>query len=140
MKRSTLLELDGVGNVLLGIPLLVFPSAVSSFLGLSPSETTLYPVVLGSVFFGIGIALLVERFKPSLSGLGLGGAMTINLVFGLALVAWLLFGQAALPLRGAVVLWGLAAILVGISAAEVFSLGHGAHHKRLPPAGASPRS
>ena len=126
MKRSTLLELDGVGNLLLGIPLLLFPTAVSNFLGISTAGTTLYPVVLGSVFFGIGIALLVERFIPSLSGLGLGGAMTINLIFGLALIAWLLLSQTALPLRGAVVLWGLAVILVAISAAEVFSLQHGA--------------
>ena len=130
MKRSTLLELDGVGNILLGLPLLLFPDAVSSFLGLSSSDTTLYPVVLGSVFFGIGVALLVERFKPSLSGLGLGGAMMINLVFGVALVAWLIIGQTALPLRGAVVLWGLAVILVAISSAEVFSLRHGARDRR----------
>ena len=139
MKRSTLLELDGVGNLLLGIPLLVFPRTVSSFLGLTAADATLYPVVLGAVFVGIGGALLMERFKPSLSGLGLGGAMAINLVFGVALFCWLLFGQVALPLRGALVLWGLAAILVAIGLAEVFSLGAAAHATRLQAGGASPR-
>jgi len=122
MKQSTLLELDGVGNLLLGIPLLVFPGAVSRFIGLPAVEATLYPVVLGAVFFGIGLALLVERFKPSLSGLGLGGAMTINLVFGVVLAVWLVMRPVALSLRGALLLWGLAVVLVAISLAEVFSL------------------
>ena len=133
MNRSTLLELDGVGNVLLGIPLILFPSTVSRFLGLPPPNTTLYPVVLGSIFCGIGIALLVERFKPSWSGLGLGGAMSINALFGLVLVAWLVFGQTALLVRGAIVLWGLAVILIVISAAELIVIRFQADNQPFQP-------
>ena len=32
--NAKLLELDGVGNVLLGLPLLIFPGLVSRFLGI----------------------------------------------------------------------------------------------------------
>ena len=121
MMQARLLELDGVGNVLLGLPLLLFPGLVSDFLGLPRSGTTFYPAILGAVFVGIGIALLLERFKPSLRGLGLAGAMSINLVFGVVLAGWLLSG-VDLPTRGLLVLWILALILVGISVAEALSL------------------
>ncbi len=73
-------------------------------------------------FVGIGVALLLERFKPSLGGLGIGGAMSINLIFGVVLTGWLLLSGVGLPLRGALVLSILAVILVGISIAEAFSL------------------
>ena len=122
MTNSTLLELDGAGNVLLGLPLLLFPELVSEFLGLPAAGATFYSAILGSVFVGIGLALLLERFRPALGGLGLGGAMTINLVFGVVLTAWLLSSDVDLPTRGALVLWTLAVILVGISTAEALSL------------------
>ncbi len=74
------------------------------------------------MFVGIGVALLLERFKPSLGGLGIGGAMGINLIFGVVLTGWLLLSGVGLPLRGVFVLSILAVILVGISIAEAFSL------------------
>jgi hypothetical protein len=122
MAHARLLELDGIGNVLLGVPLLLFPGAVSSFLGLPPIGATFYPAILGAVFVGIGVALLVERFRPSLGGLGLGGAMSINLTFGVVLAGWLVLTDVELPARGLVVLSSLAVILVGISLAEAISL------------------
>jgi hypothetical protein len=122
MTSSRLLELDGIGNVLLGLPLLLFPRLVSEFLGLPDTGSSLYPVVLGAVFVGIGVALLLQRFQPSFGGLGLGGAMSINLIFGLVLGGWLLLSDADLPLRGVAVLAVLALVLVGISAAEAVSL------------------
>ena len=122
MAHARLLELDGIGNVLLGLPLLLFPGPVSSFLGLTPVDATFYPAILGAVFVGIGVALLVERFRPSLGGLGLGGAMSINLTFGVVLAGWLVLADVELPVRGLVVPSSLAVILVGISLAEAFSL------------------
>ncbi len=117
MTNNKLLELDGIGNILLGLPLLLFPEFVSEFLGL-PAESVFYPTILGAVFIGIGVALLLERFKPSLGGLGLGGAMSINLTFGIVLTGWLVLTEVELPLRGSLVLWILAVLLVGISLAE----------------------
>jgi hypothetical protein len=122
VTNSRLLELDGIGNVLLGLPLLLFPRLVTEFLGLPGTGSTFYPAILGAVFVGIGVALLLERFRPSLGGLGLGGAMSINLIFGLALGSWLLLSDAGLPYRGVIVLSTLAVILIGISVAEAFSL------------------
>ena len=120
--NSKLLEVDGIGNVLLGLPLILFPRAVLQFLGLSATGGTLFPVILGSIFIGIGIALLVQRFKPTVGGLGLGGAMSINLVFGVVLAGWLVVAGSDLLFRGALLLWALVLALVGIGLAEVFSM------------------
>ncbi len=121
MQRSTLLELDGAGNLFLGVIFLVFPNAVSELLGLPGGESRFYPTILGAILFGIGIALLLERFRGSqkFTGLGLAGALSINLSFGLALVVWLLASQVELTLLGSIVLWSLVVILVGISGIEL---------------------
>ena len=121
MQRSTLLELDGAGNLFLGVIFLVFPNAVSELLGLPGGESRFYPTILGAILFGIGIALLLESFRGSqkFTGLGLAGALSINLSFGLALVVWLLASQVELTLLGSIVLWSLVVILVGISGIEL---------------------
>lgn len=122
MTNLRLLELDGIGNVLLGLPLLLFPKLVSEFLGLSTNGAIFYPPILGAIFIGIGVALLLERFKPSVGGLGLGGAMSINLIFGVVLAGWLLLSGVSLSPRGMMILSILAVMLVGISIAEAVSL------------------
>ncbi len=122
MTNLRLLTLDGIGNVVLGLPLLLIPGLVSKFLGLSKQTATFFPIILGAVFVGIGIALLMERFKPSLGGLGLGGAISINLTFGIVLAGWLILSGTNLSFQGTLVLWLLALILVGISVAEALSL------------------
>jgi hypothetical protein len=74
--------------------------------------------LLGGVLIGIGIALLIERSRGR-SGLGLAGAISINLCAGLVLAGWLLFGSLDLPLRGQLFLWLLVVLLVGISGVEL---------------------
>jgi hypothetical protein len=122
MKESTLLEIDGIGNVLLGLPLIVYPTGVAHLLGIPFADQGFYPVILGALLLGIGIALLVERFSTRIRGLGLGGAMSINLTFGVVLAVWLIGSPAVLPVRGTVLLWVLVLVLVGISGFEVFSI------------------
>ena len=119
--RSGLLLLDGVGNLLLGLLLLVAPLQVTAWLGFPGQGTGFYGTLFGAVLFGIGIALLLERRAGggTARGLGLTGALVINTCFGLALAAWLLFGPVDLPARGAIVLWSLAVILVGLSGVEL---------------------
>ena len=121
MRESTLLELDGVGNLLLGVVLLALPQWVAEVVGLPAAESRFYPTVLGAILFGIGIALLLERFRSSrrLTGLGLAGALCINLSFGIALAAWLLVTGARLTALGTLLLWALVAILVGIGSLEL---------------------
>ena len=120
--RKVLLFLDGVGNVLLGLPLLVAPTAVATWLGL-PGGGSFYASLFGAVLIGIGIALLLEQRDSTgaAKGLGLTGALVINLCLGLAIAGWLIRGGLQLPLRGSLVLWTLVAILVGLSGLELLS-------------------
>ena len=122
MRESTLLELDGYGNVLLGLPLVFYPTGVAQLFGIPFADNAFYPIILGAVFIGIGIALLVERYRSKLKGLGIGGAMCINLTFGVVLGIWLLASGSELPIRGNIILWFLVLILVGISTFEWFSI------------------
>ena len=94
MNSKTLLLIDGIINLALGVGLLLFPAVLVDALGIPQAESRFYPNILGAVLFGIGIALLVERFdgKRSMNGLGLAGAIAINLCGGIVLGALLLFG------------------------------------------------
>jgi len=120
MRSSALLTVDAIVNLVLGFLLLVFPAGLVSMLGVPKADPAFYPSILGAVLFGIGIALLIERSRGS-SGLGLSGAIAINLCGGLVLAAWLVFGSIEVPLRGLIVLWGLVVVLVGISSFELIA-------------------
>ena len=120
--RSRLLTVDGVANLLFGIALLAFPGAFFEALGLPRTGGGLYATILGGVLIGIGIALLQEsRARPhARTGLGLGGAVVINLVAGVAIAAWLLFSAAqGASAGGRILLWLLLLFLVGLSAREI---------------------
>lgn len=118
---SILLLLDAAINLLLGMLLLAFSLPLADLLGVPYTEVEFYPTILGAVLFGIGIALVLEAFRQpkGLVGLGLGGAVAINLSGGIVLSIWLLSGTLDLPLRGLLFLWSLALLLVGISGAEL---------------------
>jgi hypothetical protein len=123
MKRPKVLLLDSAINIVLGFLLLIFPERLVNLLGMPPAEPSFYPSILGAVLLGIGIGLLVEHYRrpEGMIGLGLGGAVAINLCGGIALTFWLLCGKLDLPPRGRLILWLLAVILVGISAAELIT-------------------
>lgn len=119
--QSVLLAIDGVVNLALGILLIVFPSPVVLALGLPGGESGFYANILGGVLFGVGVALLIERLRPPLNtvGLGLAGAISINLCGGAVLAAWLFLGRLELTTIGAIVLWGLVVLLVVLSLIEL---------------------
>jgi MFS family permease len=125
MKRSTALIIDAVINFALGILLVLlipFPDRITQLLGVPAVENGFYPGIFGGVLIGIGIALVLEsrRKDPGqLVGLGLGGAIAINLSGGAVLLGWLLFGKLELPLRGSVFLWIIAVALVAVSTVEL---------------------
>ena len=123
--RKLLLMIDSVINLLLGSVLLLFPPVIVRFLGVPATETTFYPSVFGAVLIGIGIALLLDlsQGEDHGDGLGLRGAVAINLCGGFAVIAWLLLGNLDLPLRGEVFLWGLSVVLVGLSTVEFAAQG-----------------
>lgn len=120
-KHRVLLFIDCVVNLLLGMLLLLFPMGIVDFFGLPHTDTNFYPSLLGAVIFGIGVALGMELagYEKGIRGLGLGGAIAINIVGSLVLVAWLLFGSLEMPLRGSIVLWVVGALVFVIGIAEI---------------------
>ena len=122
-KKHLLLVVDGVVNLALGIMLIFFPDQFIATLDLPKVETFFYVNILGAVLFGIGIALLLERFasKKGITGLGIGGAIAINLCGAGAVIFWLLFGKLELSQAGRIFLWSIAIIVFGIVIAELVS-------------------
>ena len=120
MYGPGLLLADATINLILGGLLLLFPERIVAFLGLPSPQTGFYRSILGAVLVGIGVALLIEwrRSRDGLTGLGLAGAIAINLCGGTALLAWLVCGLADLTAAGRVALWLLAGVLFGISGVE----------------------
>ena len=120
-KQRVLLAVDAIVNLLLGVFLLAFPAGVIGLLGLPPTSTYFYATILGGVIFGIGVALCIEWWgvPEGVRGLGLGGAIAINICGAAVLLIWLLFGGLDLPLRGQAVLWGVALVVLGIGIAEI---------------------
>lgn len=120
MKRTTLLKADAAVNLILGILLMAFPAGLVKALGMPPADPSFYPSILGGVLLGIGLALLIECHWKSgrFNGLGLGGAIAINLCGGFVLAAWLLSDDLTLPLRGQILLWFLVLLLIGLSLLE----------------------
>jgi len=99
---KTLLIVDCAVNLILGTILLLFPVGAKNFLGLPSTLTGFYPVILGAVIFGIGLALLIELtgYKNNIRGLALGGAIAINLAGSIVLIFWLLLAPLSMPVRG----------------------------------------
>lgn len=121
MKESNLLIVDAIINLVLGIPLLFFPTFVFETLGIEVAGELFLVSVLGGVLTGIGIALLIERYNDywRIRGLGLGGAISINLFGAGALGFWLIKGDLGIPTDTYVILWGIVLLVFGISIFEI---------------------
>jgi hypothetical protein len=122
MRKKITLLIDAIINAVLGVLLLAFNRGIAEFLGVPYSESYFYPNILGAVFVGIALALIIEAFRknPEITGLGLVGAVCINMCGGLVLFLRLVFGNLGLPPQGAVFLWALAILLPVISGVELF--------------------
>ena len=143
-RHRALLVVDAVVNLLLGAILLLFPVGLVHLLGLPQASTRFYPSILGAVIFGIGIALLLELAgsEAGVRGLGLGGAIAINLCGSGALLVWLVAVPLALPVRGKIVLWVVAVIVLAIGVAEIAAQSwryDEAARQRIGPEGRGPR-
>ena len=122
-KHEVLLTVDGVINLVLGLLLILFPLGIAEIFGVLRTNSDFYPTILGGVIFGIGIALLIERygFRKGVRGLGLGGAIAINLCGSLVLIVWLLSAPPEIPVRGHAILWSIAIIVFGVGIIEAFA-------------------
>lgn len=121
--KKLLLFVDGIVNLVLGVLLIFFPAQIMLSLDLPKVETYFYVNILGAVLLGIGIALFLEYFAGNLgiTGLGIGGAIAINLFGGGALVYWLLVGNLDLTPGGAIFLWGIAIVVLGVALVEILT-------------------
>ena len=122
-KVSLLLAADAVINLILGLLLLLFPAGLRELFGLPATNTYFYSSILGGVIFGIGVALCLEWLmgEKGIKGLGLAGAIAINLFGGGTLLFWLVFKDLEIPLKGSITLWIVAILVVGIGLVELFS-------------------
>ena len=118
-RNKILLTIDGIVNIILGILLLLFPFGIAEYLGVPKSNNYFYPTILGGVILGIGVALLFERYgyANNFRGLGLGGAIIINIVGSSVLLSWLIFANLQIPFRGYIILWfiGISVFVIGIA-------------------------
>jgi len=129
LKREKLLAIDAFVNFTLGLTFIFYPQLIVTLIGVEISALSTVINILkatiaifGGVLTGIGIALLLESLhRPKgLVGLGLGGAVVINLCGGIVLSGWLIFGNLVIPKLMLVLLWILLAILVVLSVIEIY--------------------
>jgi hypothetical protein len=120
--RKILLLIDSIVNFILGLLLILYSPKLAQFLGMPLIESAFYPNILGGEFIGIALAIFFEAYSKNLkftSGLGILGAICINLCGSLVLLYWLLFGNLDLPLKGLIFLWSLDVILLVIISMEL---------------------
>ena len=122
-RHKAFLLIDGFINLVLGILLLLFPFGVAGPLGIPHPSSNFYPTILGGVILGIGIALLLEAYGQGrrIRGLGLGGAIVINICGAGILALWLILEPLNIPLRGLLTLWGVAVVVLGIGILEILA-------------------
>ena len=122
-RKSVLLLIDGVVNLLLGILLLSSPVGLADVLGLPPFQNGFYPTLLGAVLLGIGIALFIQWYgrRAGVTGLGMAGAIAINVCGAGALLLWLTVGDLRIPVEGRIILWVGAIVVFLIAVVEVAS-------------------
>ena len=121
-KDKILLLVYCIVNSVLGLVLLAFPFGSGEILGLPISENNFYPVILGAVLLGIGIALFIEVkcYDKGKRGLGLEGAIIINIVASLVLIIILIFGQLNINMLGLIILWFVGTLVLLIGLVEYF--------------------
>ncbi len=123
--RRVALLIDAVINFILGVLLLAYSSDLANLLGVPVVESAFYPNLLGAIFIGITFALLIEAFKQEqtrIDGLGMLGAICVNLCGSIVLLIWLIPGNMVLPVRGMVFLWVIALSVLTVSCLELFFL------------------
>ena len=119
--KSKLLISDAMIDLLIGLALVIFPVKIIEFFGLPMFENPFYVIMLGSMLVGIAVALLIDCFTPELQGLGLFGAIIINLCVSIVLLICLATGILNIALKAKIGVILLIIILIGLSCLEYFT-------------------
>ena len=102
-----------------GVTFALFPLTAAKVLGLPAGGSGFWPRLLGAMLIGLAGAAFIEGRATGAGGLGMAGAVVINLVAAGMLVALLVFQRAAVTWRGKALLWMLAAALVVLGLVEI---------------------
>jgi hypothetical protein len=96
---------------------------MDKILGVPRARVVFYPSMLGAVIFGVGVALLLERFggKKGVRGLGLGGAIVINFCAAGALFGWLVSTRFEIPTHGHILLWSIVVLVFSVGLLEILT-------------------
>lgn len=117
MKHLVLI-IDAIINFVLGIFLIIYPIQLIRFLGIPEAISPFYPSVLGAVLCGIALALVIEYYR-SPAGLGLGGAVVINICGAFILIVMMVRHAVHMPFQGYLFLWILVVVLIFVSVIEL---------------------
>jgi hypothetical protein len=114
------LILDAIIKLLLGFTLVIFPRELFWLAGLPVETPPFYAILLGGILVGTGIAQTYEYFRAAgdIAGLGLVGAIIINLFGGLTLAVTLRYGGLEVPFPGSYILGGVAFALLVLGGIE----------------------
>ena len=106
-----------------GLVMLLMPVSAARLAGLPHTSSTFWPRLFGAALIGIAGAFAVEGYHQAggaiaAKGLGLGGAVIINLTTLLALFGTLIFAAVA-TWRGRLLVWLLILLLLFLTVIEI---------------------
>lgn len=107
----------------LGLVMLFVPLTAAKVAGLPHGNSAFWPRLFGIALIGMAGAFALQgyaQFNPKLTagGLGLGGAIIINLVTILALIGTMIFNGVATR-RGRALIWSLSLALTALMLFEI---------------------
>ena len=102
-----------------GLLLVAAPLSTLRLLGLARPPSGFWPRLTGAVLLGLAAATFIEIRLPGSRGLGLYGAIAINLIAAGAIMGALIMGGGAPTRRGRIVLWLAVGLLMTLSLAEI---------------------
>ena len=118
--KTKLLFIDAAINLVLGGLLLFYPARLVEFLGMPKVESAFFASVLGGVLIGIGFALGIAA-RGGTGGLGIDGAIVINLCGAGVVAVWLIVAPHVIPQEGRVTLWIIALVVIAVGCAELIN-------------------
>lgn len=120
--RDQVLTVEALLRGAIAALLIVLPKSVIGALGLPRAEQSFWPRLLGAVFAGMAAAAYIEGHFKLQSGLGLGGAVAINIATAFAILTGLVVGGLDIPRRGRLLLWISSAALIVLALFELAAI------------------